>query len=181
MNRSALAGLACLLTALAACGGNGTAATAPTSTTLAGTSAAPTTSSTSTTTTSSTTPPSTSTTGRSTTTTTTPATTVPPPPPSGTGVFGAVTASPTCPVQRVDQPCPPEPLSLQLNADDAAGRTVASTHTDDAGHYRLSLVPGSYILVAQTSGMYPRCPATPVTVPAGSAVRQDINCDTGIR
>jgi Carboxypeptidase regulatory-like domain len=179
MNRSVLAGLACILMATAGCGGKGTAATAPPTTTEAATVAAPTTSSTSTTTSTAATT-TTSTTGRS-TTTTMPPTTVAPPPPSGTGVYGVVTASPTCPVQRVDQPCPPEPLSVQLNADDSAGHTVATTHTDDAGHYRLSLAPGSYILVVQTSGMFPRCPATPVTVPAGSAVRQDINCDTGIR
>ena len=178
MNRSVLAGLACLMTALAACGSKGTAADAPPTTTPVGTSAAPTTSSTSTTTSSTT---ATSTSTRSTTTTTTPATTVAPLPPSGTGVYGVVSASPTCPVERIDQPCPPEPLSLQLNADDSGGHAVATTHTDDAGHYRLSLPPGSYILVAQTSGMFPRCPATPVTVSNGPAVRQDINCDTGIR
>lgn len=164
-----------LAVVMAGCGGSGDAATTRTTST----SAAPTTEATSTT---STAPATTSTTaGRPITTTTLPATTVAPVPPQGTGAYGVVAAGPTCPVQRVDQPCPPEPLSVQLDAQDSGGHTVARTHTDGAGHYQLPLAPGDYILVVEVSGMFPRCPATAVTVTAGPAQRHDINCDTGIR
>jgi hypothetical protein len=116
-----------------------------------------------------------------TTTTTEPTTTLAPPPPPGTGVYGMVVAGPTCPVQRVGQPCPPQPVAAEIDARDPNGHTVATTRSDSAGRYRLSLAPGSYILVVVTGAVFPRCPATPVTVTSGPPVRQDINCDTGIR
>ena len=160
----------------AACGSNGPAArgagaTVPTTTTEVAT----------TTTTSTTTAPTTTTARGSSTTTSAPTTTVAPPPPAGTGAYGSVLAGPTCPVERAGQPCPPQPVAAEVDGRDANGRTVASTHTDSAGHYRLALAPGSYILVAVTGTTFPRCPATPVTVTPGPAVRQDVNCDTGIR
>ena len=31
---------------------------------------------------------------------------------AGTGAFGYVTAGPTCPVERADQPCPPRPVNV---------------------------------------------------------------------
>jgi hypothetical protein len=160
----------------AACGSSGPAARG------AGTTTATTTTQVATVPTTSTTAAATTTTARgSSTTTSEPTTTVAPPPPAGTGAYGSVLASPTCPVERVGQPCPPQPVAAEVDGRDANGRTVATTHTDTAGHYRLALAPGSYILVAVTGSMFPRCPATPVTVTPGPAVRQDINCDTGIR
>ncbi|MHB8464146.1 MAG: carboxypeptidase-like regulatory domain-containing protein [Acidimicrobiales bacterium] len=58
---------------------------------------------------------------------------------------------------------------------------AATTQSDGSGRYRLALDPGSYTLVVVTSGSYPRCNPTPVTVTAGAATRADISCDTGIR
>ncbi|WP_372498031.1 carboxypeptidase-like regulatory domain-containing protein [Sinomonas terrae] len=101
-------------------------------------------------------------------------------PSSGTGVFGLITAGPTCPVQRADQSCPPELVPTVVQARTAAGASVASTQSDSAGRYALDLAPGSYVLVVGGAG-WPRCPDTPVTVRAGSSVRADITCDTGIR
>lgn len=112
-----------------------------------------------------------------------PAPTPTPPPitPAGTGAYGYVTAGPTCPVERPDQPCPPRPVSARVDAQDGSGRTVASTHTDQAGRYSLGLAPGSYTLVAVTGSAFPRCPPTAVTVRSGAPTRADIGCDTGIR
>jgi hypothetical protein len=92
-----------------------------------------------------------------------------------------VTAGPTCPVERPDQPCPPRPVSAEVEGRDSSGRTVATTHTDQSGAYRLGLAPGTYTLVAVTGSTFPRCPPTSVTVRSGAATRADISCDTGIR
>jgi hypothetical protein len=100
---------------------------------------------------------------------------------AGTGAYGQVTAGPTCPVERADHPCPPRPVVAEVDARDASGRTVATTRTDQAGSYSLSLAPGTYTLVAVTGQTYPRCPPTPVTVGSGGPTRADISCDTGIR
>lgn len=98
----------------------------------------------------------------------------------GTGVYGYVTAGPTCPVEREDQPCPPHPVATVVQARTASGVTVGSTETDSDGRYALDLAPGSYSL-AVAGPTWPRCPTTPITVRAGSLVRVDISCDTGIR
>jgi hypothetical protein len=104
-----------------------------------------------------------------------------PSPPTGSGAYGYVTAGPTCPVERPDQPCPPRPVAAQVDAQDASGRTVATTRTDQAGRYSLGLAAGTYTLVAVTGATYPRCPPTSVTVRPVGPTRADINCDTGIR
>ncbi|HZT66712.1 MAG TPA: carboxypeptidase regulatory-like domain-containing protein [Acidimicrobiales bacterium] len=123
----------------------------------------------------------TTTTMRSTTTTAVTTTTRPPQPPNGTGVYGYVTAGPTCPVEQAGNPCPPKPVSGQVQAHDSGGATVASTTTDSSGGYALALAPGSYTLVVVTGSSFPRCPNTPVTVGSGAPSRVDISCDTGIR
>jgi len=110
-----------------------------------------------------------------------PASTTAPPAPAGSGVYGFVTAGPTCPVERPDQPCPPRPVAAHIQAESAAGRTVAATDSDGAGRYLLALAPGSYTLVATTGTVFPRCPSVAVIVRAGGPSRTDIGCDTGIR
>lgn len=122
-------------------------------------------------------PPSSSSTVRATTTTTT----APLNPPTGSGAYGYVTAGPTCPVEQAGQPCPPRPVSAEVDARDAAGSTVRSTNSDSSGRYSLSLPVGDYTLVVVTPSGFPRCPDTPVTVRAGAPTRADISCDTGIR
>jgi len=103
------------------------------------------------------------------------------PRPSGTGIVGLVTAGPTCPVERVGQPCPPRPVVAEIDVRNADGSTVASTHTDGAGRYAVSVKPGRYALAVITGTTFPRCPGTTVTVTPGSPLRTDISCDTGIR
>ena len=99
-----------------------------------------------------------------------------------TGILtGRVTAGPTCPVERVDHPCPPEPVSATVQARATHGLVVASTHTDANGGYRLKLRPGAYTAVAVTSKPLPRCSPTNVTVTANHTTRAAISCDTGIR
>jgi hypothetical protein len=104
-----------------------------------------------------------------------------PPAPAGSGAYGYVSAGPTCPVERPDQPCPPRPVAAHIQAQDPSGRTIGTTDSDSSGRYLLALAPGTYTLAAMTGTTYPHCPPAPVTVRPGPATRVDISCDTGIR
>ena len=99
----------------------------------------------------------------------------------GTGARGRVTAGPTCPVEREDQPCPPNPVKRVRIDASTHGRVAGSAVTDDDGRYAITLEPGDYVVHVETDGMFPRCPDTDVHVSPGSAATADIACDTGIR
>jgi Carboxypeptidase regulatory-like domain len=110
-----------------------------------------------------------------------PSSTQAPTPPVHTGAYGLVTAGPVCPVEQIGHPCPPKPLSaVEVSALDPGGQTIASTRTDNAGYYAVTLAPGDYTIEVVINGRWPRCPTTKVTVPPGQ-VKVDIVCDTGIR
>lgn len=96
-------------------------------------------------------------------------------------VTGRVTAGPTCPVERIGHPCPPESVSATVQARSSHGQVVASTHTDPHGRYRLQVRPSTYTLVAVTPKPLPRCSPTKVTVVANHTTSAAISCDTGIR
>jgi hypothetical protein len=94
---------------------------------------------------------------------------------------GRVIAGPTCPVERPGHPCPPRPVSATVQAKTYTGRTVASTHTDKDGRYRLKVPVGTYTIVAVTPKPFPRCSPVSVAVSANHETRAGISCDTGIR
>jgi len=96
-------------------------------------------------------------------------------------LVGRVTASPTCPVERPNHPCPPAPVSATVQATTMHGKVVASTHTDAKGRYQLQLRAGSFTLIAVTPNVLPRCTPVSVTVGASGTTRAAISCDTGIR
>ena len=102
---------------------------------------------------------------------------------SATGtVAGRVTAGPTCPVERPDEPCLPAAVSATVEARHAGGsRVVASTHTDADGRYQLRLRAGAYTLVAVTPNALPSCSPVDVTVTVNHKTRAALSCDTGIR
>jgi hypothetical protein len=110
-----------------------------------------------------------------------PSATPSPLPLSGSGVRGRVTAGPTCPVEREDQPCPPQPVSAEIEARDEGGHVAGKTHSREDGRYAMSLSPGHYTLVVVTGSQFPYCPDTPVEVRRGEVTTADIDCDTGIR
>jgi hypothetical protein len=95
-------------------------------------------------------------------------------------IIGRVTAGPTCPVERIGHPCAPRPVVAEVRVL-ADGRVVAATRSDGHGTYRFDLSAGSYIVVAVTSDLYPRCTPRTVTVRSAQTTRGDIDCDTGIR
>lgn len=92
---------------------------------------------------------------------------------------GIVTAGPTCPVERSDQPCPERPVAGAVVATNGSDREVGSAVIDAAGRYALRLADGAYTLRVRTLGQFPTCPATAVDVSGVS--HADISCDTGIR
>ncbi|MGH9275771.1 MAG: META domain-containing protein [Acidimicrobiales bacterium] len=100
---------------------------------------------------------------------------------SQSGVRGTITAGPTCPVERPDQPCPPQPLAVHILAIGSDGTTVAETESAGDGSYQMALPAGHYTLRVDTGGTFPTCPDSEVTVEAGAQAVVDITCDTGIR
>lgn len=94
-------------------------------------------------------------------------------------LVGHVTSSPSCPVERADQPCPPRPVAGNVQAL-RSGRIVASAATDASGRYELSLAPATYDLRVDVHGTFPRCPTRTVAARAGRQVI-DFDCESGIR
>jgi len=101
-------------------------------------------------------------------------------PANPSGIFGTVTAGPTCPVERADSPCPPAPWVGIVRATDDAGHPT-DTRTDESGTYTLRLEPGSYEVVAVTDGGPPTSQPITIDVQIGNPIRVDLTVDTGIR
>ncbi|GAC1376096.1 MAG: hypothetical protein NVSMB32_18780 [Actinomycetota bacterium] len=102
-------------------------------------------------------------------------------PVAGSGVRGTVEASPTCPVERPDHPCPARPVQAQVTARNLQGATAGTTRSLADGRYALALPAGHYTLSADPGAVFPRCAPTAVTVAPGQVVMAAISCDTGIR
>lgn len=118
----------------------------------------------------------------STTATTAPSSTATTAAPAGQRVAGTVMASPSCPVERPDQPCPPRPVAAaHVEVFDRAEHLVSSTDADAEGRFALALAPGRYVLTASSGTVFPSCPPFTVEVPAAGEARADIVCDSGIR
>jgi len=103
--------------------------------------------------------------------------------PAGTGIQGVVQSGPTCPVERINSPCPPHPLAATIVVRDAGGHEVARTHSGADGHFKLDVEPGTYTVVGLTigSGMLPRPIPTTATVNVGSYTTVNVEYDSGIR
>jgi len=103
--------------------------------------------------------------------------------PSGTGIQGVVQSGPSCPVERINSPCPPHPLAATVVVRDAAGHEVARTHSGADGHFKLDVAPGTYTVVGLTVGssMLPRPIPTTATVIAGRYTTVTVEYDSGIR
>lgn len=101
-----------------------------------------------------------------------------------TGVGGRVTASPTCPVERPNDPnCAPRPVAdAVLVVRGSGGKEVIRFTTDASGLYRIPLQPGDYTLEPQAvKGVLGTASPTPFTVVAGRQTAVPVNYDTGIR
>lgn len=69
-------------------------------------------------------------------------------------VAGYVLTAPVCPVERIDQECPPRPVPgatvVALDGDAVRG----STTTDNTGAFQLTLPAGRYLIRATNVGGY---------------------------
>jgi hypothetical protein len=103
--------------------------------------------------------------------------------PANTGVEGVMTIGPTCPVQRIDQPCPDRPFAGEVSVRDGSDSEVADVHADATGHFRVDLAPGTYQLVPVSPhpGVPPFGKPQSVAVVAGAYTHVTLQYDSGIR
>lgn len=101
----------------------------------------------------------------------------------GTGIQGIVQVGPTCPVERLNSPCPPRPLAATIVVRDGNGADVTRFHSGADGRFKVNLAPGSYTLVglAVGSSFLPRPIPTFVTVTQGTYASVTVQYDSGIR
>jgi hypothetical protein len=104
-------------------------------------------------------------------------------PSSDSGVQGVTTVDGGCPVIRSGTPCPDRPIAAHLTVTDANGATVTSIDTDSAGHFRITLAPGTYVIhpTNRTGAIFPVASPVTITVSAGTYATVKIPFDSGIR
>jgi hypothetical protein len=104
---------------------------------------------------------------------------------ANSGIEGQALAGPTCPVERVDSPCPDRPVpNAMVDVWYAAHTTKILTFTtDDQGRFHVALAPGDYNLDPQRIGsqQFPVPHPQNVTVHDGQFTQVTIEYDTGIR
>ena len=103
--------------------------------------------------------------------------------PPGTGIQGVVQVGPTCPVERINSPCPPHPLAATVVVRDGAAAEVTRFTSGADGRFKVNLRPGTYGLTGLPIGSspMPRPMATSVTVTQGSYAAVNVEYDSGIR
>lgn len=97
------------------------------------------------------------------------------------GIEGVVTIGPTCPVQRIDSPCPDRPYAAEIIVLDGARKRVAGVASGADGRFRILLPPGVYTLSPQHKNALSNAPEQLVTVVAGRITSVQIVFDSGIR
>ena len=101
-----------------------------------------------------------------------------------TGVGGRVSAGPTCPVARPNDPtCDSRPVNgAVLVVKGANGVEVARVTTDASGQFRIGLQPGNYTLEPQSvEGLMGTAAPQAFAVGADTETFLDVGYDTGIR
>src|SRR6202022_1342512 len=88
----------------------------------------------------------------------------------GTGIQGMVQVGPTCPVERINSPCPPHPLAATIVVRDGTGAEVTRFLSGADGRFKVDLRPGTYTLLGLTicSSFLPRPVPTSVTAAQGT-------------
>jgi hypothetical protein len=100
------------------------------------------------------------------------------------GIAGLASAGPVCPVEQPGDPsCAPRAVAFAtIVVKDASGAEVTRATTDEAGFFRVSLVPGAYTVEAQPMEGLMGTPASiAATVVDGQEAWVGIAYDTGIR
>ncbi|HEY5183815.1 MAG TPA: carboxypeptidase-like regulatory domain-containing protein, partial [Actinomycetes bacterium] len=90
-------------------------------------------------------------------------------------------ATPSCPVERAERPCPPRPVpGATVEVRDASG-LVSATSTDAAGRFSLVVPGGSYQVRATNAGGYRSTAEQQVQVAPGAVASVRLVVDSGIR
>ncbi len=103
--------------------------------------------------------------------------------PLSSGIEGLVTIGPTCPVERIDTPCPDKPYQATIVVKDEGGNEVARGQSGEDGRFRIELAPGTYTVAPQSSnqGSYPFAKEQQVEVRADIFTQVSVQFDSGIR
>jgi hypothetical protein len=98
-------------------------------------------------------------------------------------VKGQTLIGPTCPVMRIDNPCPDEPYQAKLTVLSPDGQVVTRAASDAEGKFEIKLPAGEYILHAENpeGQALPYADDTEFTVVADKFTEIEIHFDSGIR
>ncbi len=103
------------------------------------------------------------------------------PTPRGSGIQGQVLIGPTCPVMQQGQECPDQPYQTTLAVNSPGGVQIAQVQTDAQGHFKIPLVPGTYILHPKSPDGIATAGDQTFTVETGQYTQLTIHYDSGIR
>jgi len=103
------------------------------------------------------------------------------PTPRGSGIEGQVLLGPMCPVVQEGQDCPDQPYQATLTITSRNGVQVAQFQSDEQGRFRVSLVPGEYVLHPESPNGIPFAGDQSFTVETGRYTQLTIHYDSGIR
>ncbi|HEY9152652.1 MAG TPA: carboxypeptidase-like regulatory domain-containing protein [Anaerolineales bacterium] len=104
------------------------------------------------------------------------------PTPTDSGINGQVTIGPTCPVVRINNPCPDKPYQATLTILTSDGQhKVMQFQTDANGNFQVALSPGNYVLHPEAPNVMPHARDTSFMVEAHQFTRLDVVYDSGIR
>jgi len=102
---------------------------------------------------------------------------------AGSGIQGQALMGPMCPVVRIDEPCPDQPVQANvdvLNVD--CTQKISDFTTDADGRFRVALPPGEYCLLPRPgAGGFPFGKPQNVVVEENAYTAVIISLDTGIR
>src|SRR6266545_3139179 len=80
------------------------------------------------------------------------------------GITGRASIGPTCPVQRIDSPCPDRPFQGTIVARGLGGVEAGRTTSDSVGAFAMDLPAGTYVVTAVVTGPFPSSRPVEVTV-----------------
>ncbi|MBC7877361.1 MAG: carboxypeptidase regulatory-like domain-containing protein [Anaerolineales bacterium] len=103
------------------------------------------------------------------------------PQPVDSGIEGAVTIGPMCPVMQEDVPCPDQPYQATLTVLTTSGEKVTQFQTDENGRFQIELAPGDYVLHPESPNTLPFAADISFTVIERKFTLLEISYDSGIR
>ena len=97
------------------------------------------------------------------------------------GVEGQVYLGPMCPLVQEGQACSDQPYQATLTVNGQDGRRITQVQTDQQGHFKVSLKPGSYILHPESPNVIPMAAEQVFGVISGQFTQLTVQYDSGIR